>query len=385
MQVDGGNTASYVYDANGVRVRKNNGSNWTEYFYSSDGTTLNELNASGWSAGYVYLNGSLLAEYENSTTYFAHLDHLGSTRLLTGVNQAIAQNLDYLPFGELISSDSGITTHKFTGDERDSETGVDHTWFRQYSFSYGRWMTPDPAGLAAVDPTNPQSWNRYAYVLNNPLNYIDPTGMCPPVFDDGCDAGPGGPIGPGGGTTCMEDGIPVSCGSVFVGGSGGSAGGGTTTVSIFLPGGCVSTSGSISGTDGSDCFPPELFTFTLALPGSPTGGGNSSAANNGTPTTPKPTTTSTLSKLKSWGKWYICENSPEGAIENWMETGATKGAIGGAIAGAGTVGVATFGVGGVPGAVLGGVVGGVVGAGAGVIWGGGAAAVCYYAGAYDHP
>jgi hypothetical protein len=109
------------------------------------------------------------------------------------------------------------------------------------------------------------------------------------------------------------------------------------------------------------------------------------AANNGTPATPKPTTTSTLSKLKSWGKWYICGNSPEGAIKNWMETGATKGAIGGAIAGAGTVGVATFGVGGVPGAALGGVVGGVVGAGAGVIWGGGAAAVCYYAGAYDHP
>jgi hypothetical protein len=72
------------------------------------------------------------------------------------------------------------------------------------------------------------------------------------------------------------------------------------------------------------------------------------AANNGTPTTPKPTITSVLSKLKSWGKWYICGYSPEGAIENWMETGATKGAIGGMIAGAGTVGVATFGVGGWP-------------------------------------
>jgi RHS repeat-associated protein len=96
---------------------------------------------------------------------------------INGVGVSIAQSLDYLPFGELMSGDSGITTHKFTGDERDSETGLDHTWFRQYSSSLGRWMHPDPAGLAAVDPSNPQSWNRYAYVLNNPLNAIDPFGL----------------------------------------------------------------------------------------------------------------------------------------------------------------------------------------------------------------
>ena len=41
----------------------------------------------------------------------------------------------------------------------------------------GRWMTPDPAGLAAVDPGNPQSWNRYAYVLNNPMSYVDASGL----------------------------------------------------------------------------------------------------------------------------------------------------------------------------------------------------------------
>jgi RHS repeat-associated protein len=41
----------------------------------------------------------------------------------------------------------------------------------------GRWIQPDPAGVGAVDPSNPQSWNRYAYVLNNPLSNIDPTGL----------------------------------------------------------------------------------------------------------------------------------------------------------------------------------------------------------------
>ena len=53
------------------------------------------------------------------------------------LDQSVAQNLDYLPFGEVTSSDSGVTTHKFTGDERDGETGLDHTWFRKYSSQLG--------------------------------------------------------------------------------------------------------------------------------------------------------------------------------------------------------------------------------------------------------
>src|SRR4029077_811067 len=96
----------------------------------------------------------------------------------------VVQNLDYLPFGELNSTDSGISTHKFTGDERDAESNLDHTQFRQYSSSLGRWMHPDPAGLVAVDPTNPQSWNRYAYVLNNPMTLVDPSGLCPPTVQN---------------------------------------------------------------------------------------------------------------------------------------------------------------------------------------------------------
>ena len=47
---------------------------------------------------------------------------------------------------------------------------------REYG-TQGRWASPDPAGLAAVDPSSPQSWNRYAYVRNNPLNRVDPLGM----------------------------------------------------------------------------------------------------------------------------------------------------------------------------------------------------------------
>ncbi len=178
VQVDGGNTAIYVYDAYGHRVRSAVSGTSRDYVYNSDSVVAEWYSScSCWGMGYVYANGSPLAQYANSTTYFAHKDHLGSTRLLTAMDQSIYDNMDYLPFGEQIAGGSG-TTHKFTGDERDAETGLDHTWFRQYSSQLGRWMHPDPAGLAAVDPTNPQSWNRYAYVLNNPCSLVDPFGLC---------------------------------------------------------------------------------------------------------------------------------------------------------------------------------------------------------------
>jgi RHS repeat-associated protein len=96
----------------------------------------------------------------------------------------VFQSLDYLPFGELNSADSGISTHKFTGDEHDSETNLEHTQFRKYSSALGRWLSPDPAGIGAVDPRNPQSWNRYSYVLNNPLKFVDPRGLYCEFFDD---------------------------------------------------------------------------------------------------------------------------------------------------------------------------------------------------------
>ena len=66
---------------------------------------------------------------------------------------------------------------KFTGEERDSESGLDHFDFRKYSSSLGRWMSPDPAGIFVADVTNPQTWNLYSYVMNNPLSFVDPFGL----------------------------------------------------------------------------------------------------------------------------------------------------------------------------------------------------------------
>jgi RHS repeat-associated protein len=66
----------------------------------------------------------------------------------------------------------------FTGQERDSESGLDKFMFREYSSQLGRWMHPDPAGLLTVDITDPQTWNRYSYVGNKPTGLTDPTGLC---------------------------------------------------------------------------------------------------------------------------------------------------------------------------------------------------------------
>src|SRR5689334_20496991 len=68
------------------------------------------------------------------------------------------QRLGHPPNGEI----------SFTGQNKDTDWLQYDFRFRQYDPRQGRWISPDPAGLAAADPTNPQSWNRYAYALNDP-------------------------------------------------------------------------------------------------------------------------------------------------------------------------------------------------------------------------
>lgn len=65
---------------------------------------------------------------------------------------------------------------QYVGYERDSETDLDFAEARYFSSKQGRFTSPDPF-LGSAEPYQPQSWNRYAYVLNNPLLYIDPTGL----------------------------------------------------------------------------------------------------------------------------------------------------------------------------------------------------------------
>jgi len=190
----------------GRRVQKTVAGAWTSYIYDLNGKAVSQAYSGGWGPGYVYLNGQLVALYGGAnTTYFIHRDHLGSTRLATNLTQPVtqsnvAESLDYYPYGQLNNStDPGLVPHEFTGFLLDPEINQDHAELRQYGLSQNRWLTPDPAGLAAVDPTNPQSWNRYAYVLNNPLSLADPTGTDPfaPCAGMTCEfsgiSSPGGP------------------------------------------------------------------------------------------------------------------------------------------------------------------------------------------------
>jgi RHS repeat-associated protein len=194
-QVNSGSTLSNVYDANGRRVRKNVGSSFTEYSYGLNGSVQSEYNGSTWPTQYVYAGSRLIAEYTNSTTDFIFADHLGSTRLVTGMNQSVIDSIDYNPFGQLIAGGSS-TTHLFTGKERDEGLLTDFG-ARYYRPLMGRFMTPDwdedPYPVPHADFENPQSLNLYGYVQNNPLSRIDSDGhvTCDP---DTYSTGPNGEL-----------------------------------------------------------------------------------------------------------------------------------------------------------------------------------------------
>lgn len=133
----------YTYDAAGQRVKKETvGGGTTNYVFDATGHVVAETDANGgWNAGYVYLNGKLEAVYRDGTTYFVHGDHLGSTRLWTGVNRSVQRNLDYQPFGEALNRGQS-NDFQFTGQEHDSESNTEHFLYREYSSNIGRWTNP---------------------------------------------------------------------------------------------------------------------------------------------------------------------------------------------------------------------------------------------------
>lgn len=181
-KVDGGNTATYLYDPDGRRTQKTVGASTTNYLYNLAGEVIADKQGSNWVTLYVYSDGQLLAQYAASTTRFVHKDHLGSIRGLTAMDKSVVDSLDYLPFGEQIAGGSG-STHKFTGKERDSESGLDNFGARYYMSSLGRWTSPDLINLTRERLLNPSNTiNKYTYAGNNPLKYVDPNGQDITIF-----------------------------------------------------------------------------------------------------------------------------------------------------------------------------------------------------------
>jgi RHS repeat-associated protein len=117
-------------------------------------------------------------------------DRLGTPRMVVDQTGSLAgiKRHDYLPFGEEIGANVGgrttgqgysqpdATRQHFIGSERDDETGLDYMQARYYASMMGRFTSPDPL-LNSGRPTNPASWNRYSYSLNNPLRFLDPSGL----------------------------------------------------------------------------------------------------------------------------------------------------------------------------------------------------------------
>ncbi len=183
------------YDIENRLIQATNTNGTETYAYGPDNRRVYQKMASGTELVFFYgVNGDRLRTYQlqwmngfsvtNTNIYFAgrlisanngpiRLDRLGSVRNWSR----------YYPFGE--EQGSGYIPEKFATYYRDTSTSLDYAMNRYYGSTMGRFTTPDPYGGSA-NLENPQSWNRYAYVNNDPVNNNDPTGLFLPgtPFDD---------------------------------------------------------------------------------------------------------------------------------------------------------------------------------------------------------
>lgn len=195
--------ATFTYDANNHVVAFNGGaaagSNGTNYSFDGLGQRVKKADYYATTVFVYDAFGKMVAEYSNvgsggGGASYVTADVLGTPRVITGTGAAgavVKSRHDYLPFGEEIGGArvglkggrtadqmyaGGGLRQKFTGQERDAESGLDYFLARNYASGQGRFTSVDPL-LASARLGNPQSWNRYAYVINNPLRLVDPSGM----------------------------------------------------------------------------------------------------------------------------------------------------------------------------------------------------------------
>jgi RHS repeat-associated protein len=171
-------STSLTYDALGRVVEQYNRlSGYTQTVYGPSGQKLALMEGQTLQKAFVPLPGGATAVYTSSgLSYYRHPDWLGSSRFASTPDRAMYSSTSYGPFGEAYNGE-GATDLSFTGMNTDTVPDLYDFMYRKYSPVQSRWISPDPLGLQAVDTTKPQSWNRYAYVMNNPVNATDTLGL----------------------------------------------------------------------------------------------------------------------------------------------------------------------------------------------------------------
>jgi len=154
---------------------------YTQIVYSTGGQKLALMNGTTLQRAMLPLPGQAQAVYNSSgLMYYAHPDFLGTIRLATTPGEGVYFDTAYAPFGETYAS-TGTLEPSYTGQmndtahRQDTAGGLYDFPVREYEVQ-GRWPNPDPLGMGAACPKDPQTQNRYGYVRNNPMSYIDPTG-----------------------------------------------------------------------------------------------------------------------------------------------------------------------------------------------------------------
>ncbi len=174
--------ATYSYDPFGRRLSKDTGTSKTYYLYSAEGL-IAEADAAGQiTKSYGYAPGSAFttnplwmrtASQAGPPVYYTYQnDHLGTPMKLLNQSGAAVWGATYDAFGRAaVDPNSTVSNNlRFPGQYEDRETGLHYNWNRYYDPGAGRYITFDPIGLAG-------GLNGYAYVQNNPVNWIDPLGL----------------------------------------------------------------------------------------------------------------------------------------------------------------------------------------------------------------
>jgi RHS repeat-associated protein len=181
VAISGGLATNMEYDYSGMRVKKDAPAGITLYPFKGY-----EIDPNGTITKYIRIGTETFASKKKPTVgeptqFFYHNDHLGGINVITDITGTRRQLNEYDPWGG-VSRSEGQTpgspptvdlTHRFTGQELDPETGLYYYGGRYYDAESGRFISPDPFVQA---PEEPQNLNRYTYVLNNPVNLVDPNG-----------------------------------------------------------------------------------------------------------------------------------------------------------------------------------------------------------------